>query len=458
MPTLLYKGAAVVVLLGGIAMSFLFVGSPGFALSIFVMLLLFAARLSSHFSLNFGPLALNVEVLLAGYAVLGLAAQGRFRFSRRALWVGLPAVLFILYATVSTLGLVKNFSNSVTMLVSGVYVAFCSYLIFSRGFDASFTFRRLALAFTVFISICSWFSVLQPYLLEGWYGYSILRVPSVFYNPVIYCAVLVLLWPFAVQAFFSANSPSLKVVLFVNLLVIILSLLLTRTRGGVLVFLPQALWMLWRYRFRVWEPGRAVSRKWFVALPLAVLLLVGLWKLSTFDGHMLISRFGESLSQRGTSANERMLAAQGGIEMGLKHFWGVGLGEYRFNYPATEAAKLGVVMQESAHNFFLNIFAELGAIGLGLFVAVLGVVGWRLWKLGKQTAPGSFEGDFVVSLKAAFIGYIAYSGAFYGEFIHRNSATPIILFMIVCGVSSAFYKITFGETADALTGDKDCRR
>ena len=85
---------------------------------------------------------------------------------------------------------------------------------------------------------------------------------------------------------------------------------------------------------------------------------------------------------------ERMAHWQAAWDMFLDHPWlGVGFGNYAVAYPAYSLPRWDDPLGH-AHNYFLNVLAETGAVGafayFGLWVAIFGL-GWRAVRRGNST-------------------------------------------------------------------------
>ncbi len=80
---------------------------------------------------------------------------------------------------------------------------------------------------------------------------------------------------------------------------------------------------------------------------------------------------------------ERLAHWLAGIHMFLDHLWlGVGIGNYGDAYPHY-AIGIFVIPLGHAHNYFINVAAEMGLLGLGvytLFLTVVGVAGARVYR------------------------------------------------------------------------------
>ncbi|MBN1487853.1 MAG: O-antigen ligase family protein [Anaerolineae bacterium] len=96
---------------------------------------------------------------------------------------------------------------------------------------------------------------------------------------------------------------------------------------------------------------------------------------------------------RGTGINdanyaviERMAHWQAALDMWREHFWlGVGFGCYEPAYPAYSLINWPIALGH-AHNYYLNLLAETGILGLGAYLVWLICVFWQLWSVAHRTA------------------------------------------------------------------------
>ncbi len=140
----------------------------------------------------------------------------------------------------------------------------------------------------------------------------------------------------------------------------------------------------------------ALPRKWWYGASVAAVLagiVVLLWISGTLPASV-IARVESATDEivavsdvRGvdiTAANfanvERLAHWQAALNMGRSNFWfGVGFGNYETAYPQYNLLNWRLALGH-AHNYYLNVFAEAGMIGLisyiGLWISVIAVT-WR---------------------------------------------------------------------------------
>jgi O-antigen ligase len=137
------------------------------------------------------------------------------------------------------------------------------------------------------------------------------------------------------------------------------------------------------------------SRAW-LGIGIVLVILVGTVGLSAID--LLPASVSARLTDftqyihfddvRGVGINdanyavlERLAHWQAALEMWRSDFWtGVGFGDYEPAYPAFRLLNWPIALGH-AHNYYLNLAAETGVIGLAAYLLLWGAVFWRTWRL-----------------------------------------------------------------------------
>ena len=156
------------------------------------------------------------------------------------------------------------------------------------------------------------------------------------------------------------------------------ALLLNATRGAWLAATGVIFLLLVYYFFRHWK---------LAALVLCLFAFAGVG-LSQYEP--FLHRLSTITDAKYQSNTERLLMWQSAERMFLDHpVLGVGLGQYKENYqkkyilPKAKEREI-----EHAHNNFIQMAAENGAVGLaGFLVLISGFIGVSLWRFWKEKNP-----------------------------------------------------------------------
>ncbi|MBN1921583.1 MAG: O-antigen ligase family protein [Anaerolineae bacterium] len=89
---------------------------------------------------------------------------------------------------------------------------------------------------------------------------------------------------------------------------------------------------------------------------------------------------GVGINDANYAVIERMAHWQAALGMWETHFWtGVGIGNYEAAYPLFRLVNWPYALGH-AHNFYLNLLAETGLIGLGAYLLLFAAIFVRLWQ------------------------------------------------------------------------------
>lgn len=144
-----------------------------------------------------------------------------------------------------------------------------------------------------------------------------------------------------------------------------------------------------------------LPRRGMWGLVLAVVIVVGGLALyaagwlpasiaSRLTGFLEYTRFedvrGVGINDANYAVIERMAHWQAALSMWRERFWlGVGFGGYEAAYPAHRLVNWQYALGH-AHNYYLNLLAETGVLGLAAYLVLLGSIFVRLWRASRRTA------------------------------------------------------------------------
>ena len=208
--------------------------------------------------------------------------------------------------------------------------------------------------------------------------------------------------PFCLFLFFDADKMFHKIIYAVCLLVLVLCVIATQSRGGSIALLVVGLYY--------WVKS---DRKVMTGSVAAVLLVVGL----AFAGPAYFERMSTiSTYQSDGSAQGRIQAWQAGTRMALSNpLMGVGAGQFPANFTRFVPGG-GETAWKTAHSIYFLILGELGLPGLALLLWFIFGNLWRNRSVmtelnSKPSKTSSKYSQLISSLSAAVIAY-AVAGAF----------------------------------------------
>jgi O-antigen ligase/polysaccharide polymerase Wzy-like membrane protein len=223
------------------------------------------------------------------------------------------------------------------------------------------------------------------------------RVMGLFLNPNMYCAYLVASLAIVVTAC-RAGWMSLRAASVLGAAIVTAAVLsLSPGFGGMLLVLAFALWAGWKET----RPGLVHAAS--LASAIGAIVFVAAITVSPAPG--------AALSLHGLRPSSRMLTWIGSIEAFPAHpWWGKGLGLEVVEIGYRNSSGIYELLTD-AHNTWLSILVQCGAIGLAAFVAVIAAVvrGTSLWR--SATTADRVVSGLTVAVAAGFI-YQSFSGSF----------------------------------------------
>jgi putative inorganic carbon (HCO3(-)) transporter len=161
----------------------------------------------------------------------------------------------------------------------------------------------------------------------------------------------------------------------------------------------------------------ALPRRAWLGLGLVALLLVGTLGLDVMgvlpaSVSARLTDFGQYVrfeDVRGVGINdanyaviERLAHWQAALEMWRANFWnGVGFGDYEPAYPDYRLLNWPIALGH-AHNYYLNVAAETGVIGLVAYLLLWGAVFWQTWRVTRRFPVGDWRRGLAIGLLGAW--------------------------------------------------------
>lgn len=239
----------------------------------------------------------------------------------------------------------------------------------------------IAGAFVVLGFVASIYGLLQKFDLSpfAWDQIPQVRVTSTFGNGTYFAGFLAVVIPLTVYIALSWQKWLFKTILFLMAGVMFWVLLYTFGRMGVVL---TVLGLMFVVILRYHSLLRTLQRK-LIFMVSSLVLVWGVWFILP---HHLQTRFINILTFSDASAQGRGHIWQGTVDMiGDRPFFGWGIGlffQYFPQYRPNNYREWGMEdFVTHAHNEILEVTAELGFIGLIVFLALIGITYWQIWQI-----------------------------------------------------------------------------
>jgi O-antigen ligase len=348
--------------------------------------LIIAALMSSLRPPDVVP-APGLPALLVGAVVLG--SVYRLPIDRPRLRITLPLAVagaFVFYVAVQQLPeLLDGYSGDLGHLVGYQFIQLSTG--FGLALAAAFVlpgrdvrpFLAAAIAsatIAAVLGIVTFSSDAVPPLLVGLVAETELdvRAAGTFGNPNYFGFLEALAVTAAIGWSTVTTSARLRATLLIAAAVCGGALAVTLSRGGILTLMGGlAVLAVFRYRGRGLVAVAAIALVFLVAYPAIVE-----WRLASEGGVQVSQAFEEMAA----SDRERAAAVLAGPEIwATAPLFGVGFGHYSF----VSAGFSGNLSATAAHNWYVNVLAEQGLVGIVLWLLLLSALALAL--LGRPRAP-----------------------------------------------------------------------
>jgi len=317
---------------------------------------------------------------------LKMVSEEEVKIARTSL--NLPILAFM---AICPLSLLWSNSPMVSLLELPLFLAGpILYFIVTNNIKSEHQVNRLLTALLVITSLLGIYGIFQYNGIDFafWKG-NVARsqVFGLFGNVNYFAEYLIVPLPLAISLFFAARNRTHKILLLVGILAMGGSLILTFTRGSYLAIGISSLFMFFLYLASRGKGFIKEHKKIFIFILALIILVTFLFALpnplnkpgtaiSKIKSRISISQFTES------SSLKRRIAIWKFTGMMIKDhpIFGSGLGTFKYNSLSYQAqffdqgenrSLYPYGFADKAHNEYLQLGAELGMLGLGIFLWLL---------------------------------------------------------------------------------------
>jgi len=194
---------------------------------------------------------------------------------------------------------------------------------------------------------------------------------------------IAMVFPVVLSFFLLKNDKKIKVIYYILLSILYANFMICQSRGiWISIFVSSIIGLYLIYKFRFVKYLRE-NRKWLIVIILTFLIITIIYSTDNPMNKSAITVPQRALStfdKSDTSINQRMLMWKTTFNMIKDNPWfGSGIGTFKINYQNYQADYLQENPEDikywikagEAHNEYLQIWAELGIIGLVLFLTII---------------------------------------------------------------------------------------
>jgi O-antigen ligase len=327
-----------------------------------------------------------------------------------------------LFEVPRTISLEPNATQTVSVhiLLLSLFFTLCLAVL-----NSATRLRRVATLVTVFGFVYSFYAILQAVLSpDKIYGiYAPAAVPfGSFVNRHNFAAVIEMAVSIPLGLLFAgAVERDKRLVYIVAVVIMGAALLLSGSRGGLVAFLLQLV-------FVVLISSRASAhRRTALKLALSALLVVGIVGGALFTGgDTSLTRFAESASRQNLSSDRFEIWAITARIIAEHLPFGTGLGAYATAFTRFDPSG-GAFRVEQAHNDYLQVLSDAGLVGLilgALFLFLLVREGLR-----NSLVKNTFRRGIAVGAFTACFGVLVHS---LFDFVLHTTAVSVWFLVIMC--------------------------
>ena len=327
----------------------------------------------------------NQEMLLRLFIIIILAVLVIKYFAKKEIsWfknsLNLPIFLFVL---VMSLSLLRVNTIRVSLRDYEIFISyFLLYFLISNNIDEENQFDSFVKLFFIISLIVALYTLMQYYGLDP-YLKELNRLSSTIGQKNWISNYLALIFPIIFSYFLLQKIRRNKIFLFLLLSIVYATLMICQSRGiWISISLALLIGIFFVFKFKIVKTFQN-NRKWLFLLLLTFLLITIIYSTENPLNKSAITvaqRAVSTFDEQDPSINTRLLMWRTTLQMiKEKPLLGSGIGTFEMNYLDYQAEILGdnpyyikySGKAREAHNEYLQMWAELGLVGLGVFLSII---------------------------------------------------------------------------------------
>jgi len=381
---------------------------------------------------------------------LNIISQKNFHFVNLSL--NLPIFCFIIICLLSLI-----WSNNLTISIKELPLFLmgpCLYFIIINNLNYPKHVDKILTVIFIIGGLFGIYGILQYFGIdfsfwEGNFGRQ--KVSGLFGNVNFFAEYLIVPLPIAVSLFFASRNKFKKILLLIAILAMGTSLIVTFTRGSYLGFSSALIFMFFLFLISRGKGFIKNNKKIFIIILVVIIIITFLFVVPTplNKSGTVISEIKSRISVTQLtqdSSYKRRIAIWKFTVLMIKDrpLLGSGLGTFKYNILRYQAEFFDQGQNrtiypygfaEKAHNEYLQLWTELGIIGLSIFIWLM-VIYFNYGIKMLQKTRDDYKRGILIGLMGAVVAILVDS--LFGFPFHLPAS--IILFWIVLGLSMVINK------------------
>jgi len=331
-----------------------------------------------HFRINQEMSFKLFAIILFSLWILKILHNEEYYFEKTNL--NLPIFIFILLMTISLLRS-QSFMVSLNDYIMFLFYFFIYFLIINN-INNKIEFNSIIKLFFIISIIIAIYAIIQYYNLDPYLN-NLSTITSTIGQKNWVSNYLASIFPIIFSYFLLQGIKKNKIFLYLLLLIIYTALMICQSRGiWISMGLTSLIGIYFIFKFKIFKIFKD-NQKWLYLLLTTFLIITIIYSTDNFLNRSAITvpqRALSTLDEQDPSINTRILIWKNTLQMIKDNpLWGSGIGTFKINYLNYQAEFLKTnpnyikyfANAREAHNEYLHLGAELGLIGLGIFVSII---------------------------------------------------------------------------------------
>ncbi len=339
---------------------------------------LFVYKYVYHFRINQEMSFKLFAIILFSLWILKMLHNEEYYFEKTNL--NLPIFIFILLMTISLLRS-QSFMVSLNDYIIFLFY-FLIYFLIINNINNKIEFNSIIKLFFIISIIIAIYAIIQYYNLDPYLN-NLSTITSTIGQKNWVSNYLASIFPIIFSYFLLQGIKKNKIFLYLLLLIIYTALMICQSRGiWISIICTFLIGIFLIYKYKIFDIFKK-NKKWIILIIITFLLITIIYSTDNPLNKSAITvteRAMSTFDEKDPSMNTRLLIWGTTLDMIKdKPLFGSGIGTFKINYLDYQARFLKENPEynkywtnaKEAHNEYLQLGAELGLIGLGIFLSIV---------------------------------------------------------------------------------------